>query len=237
MDDDTIQQLDDYLDGLLDEAGIAVFEARLAADPALLEELNSLKRIRLQVEALPRSLEPDRDLWPDIASRLDAPRRGTIDFGGYRRRQRVPIARYLVAAAALILFAVSAPLWFSPPQRGVEPPAPQDDAVLAADPEFQRVAGQYLAARDELMALLDERKSDIAPETYAVVAENLSVIASAVSEIEVALAAQPESVKLEQMLYAAYRSEVNLLRQAVQLSDGDVASNHTETTEGESDAV
>ncbi len=237
MDEKTLEQLDEYLDGALDDAGRAAFEARLANDAALRDELNALRQLRAQVTALPRAVEPDRDLWPEIASRLDAPRRGTVDFGRYRRRRQVPIARYLVAAAALVLFALGAPVWFNPPQPGVDPLDPVADGALASDPEVQRVTAQYLAARDELMALLEARKAEIAPDTYAVVEENLAVIASAVSDIEVALASEPESEKLERMLYAAYRSEVKLLQQAVQLSDGEPASNDSEATQGDSDDV
>jgi hypothetical protein len=235
--DETIQQLDDYLDGVLGDADRAALEARLAGDVELRDELAALKQLRSQVDALPRRVDPDRDLWPAIVSRLDATRRGTIDFGSYRRRQRVPIARYLVAAAALVLFAISAPVWINPPPDDGKPPASAEVPVLANDPEFARVTEQYVAARDELLTLLEQRKDDIAPETYAVIKDNLSVISSAVSEIEVAIAAEPESVKLERMLHAAYRSEVDLLRQAVQLSDGPAASNQPEATQGESDAV
>ena len=237
MNDETEQRLNEYLDDELGAEDRAAFEARLDHDADLREELNALRTLRAGVNSLPRSLDPDRDLWPSIASRMDQSTFRSIDFRTFRRRQRIPIARYLVAAAALVLFALSAPVWFNPPPRGVDPPVEQPGPGLAADPEFVRVSTQYLAARDELMSLLQDRKADIAPETYAVVEDNLSVIASAVAEIEVALAAEPESVKLEQMLYAAYRSEVNLLRQAVQLSDADPASNPTEATQGGGDDV
>lgn len=237
MDENIPEQLDEYLDGALDDAGRAALESRLATDAHLRDKLDAMRRLRAQVTALPRAIEPHRDLWPEIASRLEAPRRDTVDFSRYRRRRQVPIARYLAAAAALVLFALGAPVWFNPPRPGVEPPEPVADSPLAAEPEFQRVTAQYLAARDELMALLEERKTEIAPETYAVVEENLALIASAVSDIELALAAEPESEKLERMLYAAYRSEVKLLQQAIQLSDGEPASNNTEATRGDSDDV
>ncbi len=238
MNDETTAQLHDYLDGLLDDAQEAAIEAQLAADPALREELEGTRALRAQLHALPRQIEPDRDLWPQIASRLDAAQTRAIDFGRFRARRRRPVIGYLVAAAALVLFALGSPYFLAPQSPDVPPESGGGVAsALPDDPEFQRVAAQYLTARDELMMLLDERKGDIAPETYAVVEENLAVIASAVTEIQTALAVQPESEKLERMLYAAYRSEVNLLRQAVQLSDVPAASNPASADEGDNDAI
>jgi hypothetical protein len=234
MDDRTIETLHDYVDGLLDEAERPEFEARIAKDADLRAELESVRALRASVNGLPRRMEPERDLWPEIASRLDEPAARAIQFGQYGRRTRIPIAGQLVAAAAVIIVALSAPYLLAP--RSTSDPTPAAVPVAAVDPEFERVAGQYLAAREELLALLEERKADIAPETFAVVEENLSVIAAAVTEIETALAEQPENENVERMLYAAYRSEVNLLRQAVQLSDAPAASNEGDEEKGDNDA-
>jgi hypothetical protein len=229
-------RLEEFLAGRLDGAGRAALERELAVDAELRADLEFLRRVRNEAAALPRTLEPGRDLWPEIAARLDGARRGTVDFGRYRTRQRVPMMRYVVAAAAIALFAVALPLLVEPRPSGVGP-VDVAGAAPESDPELERVTAQYLAARDELMAALAERKDKIAPETYAVVEENLTVIASAVSEIETALAIEPESEKLERMLYAAYRSEVNLLRQAVQLSEGPAASNGADDSKGDGDEV
>jgi anti-sigma-K factor RskA len=237
MNDEITEQLYDYLDGLLDDSARTALEARLAADPATRGELEAIRGMRREVQSLPRHVEPARDLWPDISARLESAGRRTIDFGRLRSRGRLPIMRYIVAAAALILFVLASP-YLVGPERQVAPPENGGNlaAVLPDDPEFQRVAAQYTQARDELFHLLELRKGDIAPETYAVVEDNLAVIASAVTEIETALAAQPQSEKLERMLYAAYRSEVNLLQQAVQLTGMPEASNPAEANGGDKDA-
>lgn len=235
MDDETILTLFDYVDGRLGTAERAALESRIADDAALRAELDAIRRLRAEIDALPRRLEPDRDLWPEIASRLEGNHRTAIDFSRFRSRERMRVSRYLVAAAALFLFALGTPyLMQSPPP--VSPTTATGPVAAPTDPEFERVAAQYLAARDELLALLKERKDEIAPETYTVVEDNLAVIASAVTEIETALAAQPQSEKLERLLYAAYRSEVNLLQQAVQLTGMPEASNPVEADGGDNDA-
>jgi hypothetical protein len=103
--------------------------------------------------------------------------------------------------------------------------------------EFKRVADQYLDARKQLVNVLETRRDDIPPETLKVVEENLTVIASAVSDIEVALAKNPRSPKLERMLYTAYRNEVDLLQQAVQLADESAASNDADDSKGDGNAA
>src|SRR5262249_4751400 len=114
----------------------------------------------------------------------------------------------------------------NPPAQGTAAAGPLEDA------EFKRVAAQYIDARDQLVALLEQRRNQIAPETLAVVEENLKGISSAVGQIQLALSKEPQSHQLERMLYTAYRSEVDLLRQAVQLTDDPAASNPADDSKG-----
>ena len=217
--DEAMDRLDDYLDGRLSEAARDEIDRLLAADAELRADLEFLKRVRSEAAALPRRLEPERDLWPQISSRLGQRRRGTIDFGRYRSRQRVPLGRYVVAAAALVLFALGAPLLLQPapaPAPQVPAPSAANDRG-AAEADLEHAAAEYRAARDQLLIALDQRRADLSPETLAVVEENLALIATAVGEIEVALAVEPDSPRLERMLLAAYQREVNLLKQAVHL--------------------
>lgn len=248
MNDDAYEKLNDYVDGLLPEDERRAFEALLAADAELQAEAESLRAIRAQASVLPRELEPSRDLWQGVAARIGADERNVISF--HRSRRSLSPAWLAYAAAAAVVFALAylgLPRVVSGPTSSkkmeefiarTQETATQMDEASTTDAELQRVTAQYLEARAQLVALLEERKSDIAPETYAVVEENLSVIAAAVGEIEVALAAEPESPKLERLLYAAYQSEVDLLQQAVKLADTRAeTAGEADGTEGENDAV
>lgn len=244
MNDETYEKLNNYLDGLLPDTERRALEASLAVDAELRAELVALRDLRDRAAELPRSIAPERDLWPQIAARLDAS--SAIDEETVvlfrrpeRARRRAASWTYVVTAAAVVLLMLGAPVLLNRGQQPVTPQAnpPAVASVPEGDEELKRVAAQYVAARDQLAALLAQRRGDIAPETLAVVEENLTVISTAVSQIQTALAAQPDSPKLERMLYAAYRSEVDLLRQAVELTDDSQASRAADGTKGDGNAA
>lgn len=239
MNDDTYEKLNDYVDGLLPEDERRAFEALLATDAEFQAEAEALRVLRAQAAALPREIAPERELWVGVAGKIGADEGNVVTFRRSRRGvQSAAWWVYGLAAAAVIVLILNVPVLLTRSGSPVTPTVAEQPAAPAPDAELQRVTSQYLEARAQLVALLEERKEDIAPETYAVVEENLSVIAAAVGEIEVALAAEPESPKLERMLYAAYQSEVDLLQQAVKLADtrAETAGN-ADATEGEDDAV
>jgi hypothetical protein len=239
MNDDIYEKLNDYLDGLLPDEERRAFEAQLSADAELRAEADALRSLRTQTDALPREMMPDGDLWRGVAARIGA---DEVTFRRSRRSgQRIAWWSYGLAAAAVIVLMLNLPTLL---KRGDDTTTPKPQVATATpstpvpDAELQRVTAQYLDARAQLVALLEERKTDIAPETFAVVEENLSVIASAVSEIELALAAEPESPKLERMLFAAYQSEVDLLQQAVKLADNATpGADEPGAAKGDQDAV
>jgi len=71
------EKLNDYLDGLLAPAGREEVERHLRECAGCRESLAALKSLGERAASLPRSLEPDRDLWPGIRATLP-PRRGGV---------------------------------------------------------------------------------------------------------------------------------------------------------------
>lgn len=217
--EEAIEHIDDYIDGLLDAREREAFEACMADDGAVRTEMEAMMELKRQSSALPASLIPERDLWPDIKARIDRPA-AVIDFSSFRGRQpRYPIMRYAMVAAALVLMfaGLRAMIDF---EGGVQqkPAAP----AVTQDPELNPIEQEYAAAREELLGALRARQSSMdeeALETLAIVEENLAIIENAANNINMALADNPDSPELERMLHAVYQSEVNLLRQAIQLAD------------------
>ena len=213
--EESSERIDDYIDGLLDADARKAFESCMADDDALRVELDAVVELKRKAQALRASVLPDRDLWPGIKEAIDRPA-PLIRFGSFRGRPtRYSPLRYIVAAAALVLLMVGvrAIVEMDSPSEAT-PPAP----VVAEDPEMNRIEQEYAAAKAELLSELDALEATLPPETLSIVEENLAIIENAVNDISAALLENPKNAELERMLHAAYRSEVNLLHQAVRMA-------------------
>jgi len=200
MNCDAVRELvDRYAADTLSPSERDAVERHAGSCAACRADLESARALMPRVAALPRSIDPPRDLWPAIAGRLHA-----------RRAARMP-PRWrlagLAAAAAVLLVAGSsaATLWLVR-----ERPSP----AAAATPVIE--AG-YVNASAELMRALDAERAHLAPATVATLERNLAVIDAAIAESRAALASDPANRDLAALLWASYRQKVALLQQATRL--------------------
>ena len=214
-------RLDDYVDGLLPEEERQAVETHLEACEECRREVAGLRSLLADVSALPRNVQPGRDLWPDVAART---------VGGKVERDsghRVWLVRGAMAAAAVALIAVSSLItafWMrGRPARPIVTVAPVDtigghpDAVLVEVRAFDRAYGQAIA---ELCRTLQTRRDQLAPETALAIEENLHAIDRAIRDAQVALAADPGEQKPVHTILAMYRRKIDLLQRAVRLPKG-----------------
>lgn len=168
---------------------------------------------------LPQEIAPAKDLWPGIAARLGEPARSVKSFGW-------PMA----LAAGLLVAAVSALLTWGL----VREPAPpvQVARTVPAEPAIVPVSygtssgltGTELAARDELLLQFRQRLDELSPQTRTAVVRNLAIIQQAADEIDAALAQDPGSGFLNQLLRGTYRQEVQLYSKVVTAGGGTMRS-------------
>ena len=174
---------------------------------------------------LSQEIAPARDLWPGIAERLDhqqAPRRAF----------RWPVA----LAAGFLVAAVSALLTWGLMREPAVAPSGTQVATTQPQPAVQPVrygpntplGEAQLAARDELLARFRTRLDQMSPETRASVVKNLAVIQRAADEIDAALAQDPASGLLTELLVSTYRKELQLYSQ-VAASGGDATDSTRRT--------
>lgn len=195
--------LDAWLAGELDADTARRFLAEARRDPALAAEVERFTALRDEVARLPRDLEPERDLWPEIAARTVARR-----TSGRARWLSLGVAAGLLLGVSL-LFLLEGRRAPEAARRIVEPPAAPATPALAAYAESERALS---AIRDELRREVDARSTGLPPETRAVVFDNLATIDRAIAEIEAALAERPDDPELART-YIAYRQhEIELLR-------------------------
>jgi anti-sigma factor RsiW len=75
------ERLNDYAENALSERDRRTVDAHLESCPDCAEELAALRRLLDAASRLPRTLEPERDLWPSVRSEIapaGAPRRGPV---------------------------------------------------------------------------------------------------------------------------------------------------------------
>jgi hypothetical protein len=211
-------RLDDWVDGALPAAERQQVEAHLASCPSCRESERRLRQVLAHAAALPRSASPSRDLWPDIARRLQRERA----WAGIRWWN--PVA---LAAAATVVVGTAAVLWVErapTPARMVEIPAASPMAALVAtdaplaDPVLAEAERDYEMAANALLEVLQQRRPALRLETLATIEGNLQVIDRALYEVRLALVKNPANLELNRMLVATHRKKVEVLRRVVKLS-------------------
>jgi len=205
-------RLDDYVDGSLSEREFQEVELHLHDCAECRKHERALRSLLAQAEALPREIDPHRDLWPGIAERLGE-RSLLARFPSFARR---PAAWGSLAAAAAIVLAVASLVR----QGSGTPPGPVSTGTPVAvkseslDPAEQ----EYQRATSELMSALSKQREGLAPETQKAVDDNLRVIDGALRDLRVALQKDPGNQKLNKMLVATHQKKVDMLRYLLKLN-------------------
>ena len=191
---------DAYAEGRLSPRETAAFEAHLDRCAACAARLERAAGTPPGLAALPRSIEPAVDLWPAIRGRL-------ASLG--ERPGRIAVPRWGLAAAALLLIALSSGV-----TAVLLRPAPR---VAGATLDISALEAQYAAVSEDLSGALEKARSRLEPATLATIERNLRIIDAALDETRQALAKDPGNPALGQMVVAAWRQKVDLLRRATAL--------------------
>jgi len=205
--------IDDYLDGCLRRPDVEAVRAHLAGCAGCAGEAETARDLRRLAARLPRSLEPPRDLWPEIASRIADEK---VVRGRFGRRA-------LMAAAAVVLLAGSIVTAYLV-GRGQALTVIDGRRTAASGPSRAVAASfeglgvdDYAAMRGELLRAFEARRHNLSPETLEVLTTNLKVIDDAMARIAEALDEDPGNEFLMKQLAAIYRRQIDLLETAVRL--------------------
>ena len=174
------------------------------------------ERIDAALASLPRELQPARDLWPDIESRLEPRRRrGTWAWQ---------------AAAAIALVAVSSLITASlvrranPPVARASAPVSRGAVMPAAFGPSYSLNAEYDKARGQLATDLEQRLAGMPPSARQKLEANLAEMHRAAAEINAALARQPGDPLLEELLLNTYQDELGVLASVNQLTGTSVSA-------------
>ncbi len=211
--------LNDYVDGELDDGARAAVREHLAGCPTCAADVAWIGRVRGDVRALPRAIEPPPGVREGIRARLNA-----------RSAPRWSRRSLLVAAVALVALTASVTRWAVLRSNGA---AEQAGPAAAAGNATSRVAGvsegrlgaqsfvdlrgtedRYRAAIGELERAVLRQPGRLSPTTLRILRQNLEVIDGAIAESRAALVRDPGDAGLGRMVLFAYDQKLELLRRA-----------------------
>jgi hypothetical protein len=218
------EHLDDYVDGMLTERQRAEIEGHLESCETCRHTVDFLRGLQATADAMPREIEPARDLWADLEARISPTRVMQVDFRG-----RGPLAIFgirsawgqwaTLAAAALVLVVVSSGItayFMGGPELGTGAGIPGltgiGEPVASTMEEFRPAEIGYAQAIDNLLQTLEERREDLDPETLTVIEANLRVIDAAIRRVRDAIEKYPEDSELATVLADNYRRKLQFLQ-------------------------
>ncbi len=161
---------------------------------------------------LSREIPPPRDLWSNIAGRLDAAEE--------RKVWRIPNFVPLAAAAGIAGIIVASLFALSPRQSATEATlavqtAGIDPIAISSRLPADTVEVGFVQTRAVLMKQLEAQNSSAAPEQIASLERMLSTMDSAARDIHAALERDPYNASLLFKLSHARRRELRLLQQVI----------------------
>ncbi|NCF74157.1 MAG: hypothetical protein GWP67_11720 [Gammaproteobacteria bacterium] len=152
---------------------------------------------------LSTKISPERDLWPGIAEAIEkpAPRRWSPMFAQ--------------AAAVVLLVGASSAVTYMSMKNSVSPIVIASPDMVFEQASFgnrYNLGPGFQAARNTLVADLDVELERLSPEARENIEVNLTLIHSAINNMNVALEEDPENIVLQERLLRTYREELALLR-------------------------
>jgi hypothetical protein len=163
---------------------------------------------------LEQGIAPGRDLWPGIAEAISRPASAGRVVAGHGWQ------RYFAYAAAVVLLVggSSGVTWFVMNEAQPEYVAAERLEPLRLQPVSGNFGGthelgpEFMAARESLAVQLDSKLSRLSPQARAEVERNIAEIRAAIQQINRVLADEPDNALLQELLLAAYREELYMMR-------------------------
>lgn len=207
--DEVERHLDDLIDGALARREAEAVEAHLARCLACRRQREEISSLRQVVQELPREVQPARDLWPAIESRLV----GARWHGVTAWRWLLPIAATLAFAVALAYLVGNG----RSRQASVDPPTQSAPRLAVVGGDVTPAIDTLRRAAATLREAVEHRHTALAGETSAAVLENLKIIDEAIARLSDALLADPGNRELEVLLVATLEQQIDVLQRASQM--------------------
>jgi anti-sigma factor RsiW len=223
---DIRERLNDYAGNALSDGERTAVEDHLKDCADCRNEAAALRTLLDAAAALPRSLEPERDLWPGVKSRLAPAVRSRPGWTRFVRWEGLAAAAALaVIVTATLLVTHREPRTVEEGPVTTEPAVPFAVLDNAGRPQSATVARMIWALEEEslgagkvLVAALRARPEALTDQGLTAIDEGLRTLDQAIDESAQALRADPENPRLVRQLTGYYRQRLSILRRATELA-------------------
>lgn len=207
-------RLDAYLDGDLSPAEHTAVEEHLAACRGCGALHADLVALRERARATPREIPPPPAVWASVERlAIHDSRPVTRDS---RLATRSPHRPWLLAAAAVLLVALSSLATVLVVRERDLRLATRDSAAAALDPRLAALEADYQRATAELVRAL-AAEAALTPSVREALGRHLAVVDAAIAEARASVLERPADADAGGMLLAAYRQKLDLLERATRL--------------------
>ena len=204
-------RLQDFADGSLHPDDHAAVAAHVAACSICSADVAQIRSLLRDLQALPRALQPPRDLLPGIHAGIEA-----LAAPSPIRSRPLWSLRYPLAAAALLLIALSAVATLTL----VRTRAPVAADPAGAEASLAAIEAEYARAAGELLATLHAQRAQLSPTTVRLIERDVAMVDRAIREARAELAQQPQNHSLPRLILAGYEQKLSLLRHATESAQG-----------------
>ena len=221
--------LNDYVDGELSDEVRPFVEEHLRTCLSCNRALSELQGLLEQAHRLAAEVDPEKDLWQGIASRIVTPPLAAAGHEHQRRQSLQELFRWRsLAAAALLLLAIAVPLtlWQLNRSAGQNPSVAQSTEPGASASRttagtttamLARSEDGVLLPRTDLLESLERQRGILSLETLTTIEENAELIDQAIAQVRTAMEESPGDRQLELLLATRYKQEVALLKRVNQV--------------------
>lgn len=208
--------LDDYVDGTLDEAQHQELELHLAGCAGCRKEERALRAFLAEAASYKRETPPSRDLWPELAARIERERRilPFLRSGSRARRYALPF----VAVAAAAALALVATLHVGPKPAATTPAGTLVAAAGGPSSDVEKAEAEYERATSQLITALNAKRGSMSPEAQKTLDDNIAAIDGGLRDVRAALQKDPQNPKLTKMLAATHQKKLDLLLKLIHIS-------------------
>ena len=201
----TEAQINDFADEALSPDELSRALQHISVCSECRAEVDVLRTMLHRVAQLPASIEPERDLRNDIWAKA--------------HQKTLWNWRYPLSAAAILLIAISSAITLLVTRGDDEGPVIRSvETGGGATIDLVDLEREYSSEVEQLQRMLRQNRESLSPETVRILEENLRIIDSAIQEARTALANDPRSEMLGELLKSAYQRKLELLKQAARSS-------------------